>query len=112
MVLASEVSRHNGPMKLIPRSHRFEGPRRLIDFGYFREGVDFSDVPISLIKKHRTSIELCTGKPGDAIFFNTSVFHAVGRADEGERLTATVYFQKISTPRNDFLNSIHPGYHI
>jgi hypothetical protein len=41
--------------------------------------------------KKRNSVELVTGKPGDCVFFNTSVFHATGRADEGERLTVVTY---------------------
>jgi hypothetical protein len=112
MVLADEVTERNGPMKIIPGTHQFSGQRRLLEFNYFSEGADFSDVPISLVKKHREAVELCTGKPGDVVFFNTSAFHATGRADDGERLTATLYFLKLSTPRNKFLDSVHPGYHI
>jgi ectoine hydroxylase-related dioxygenase (phytanoyl-CoA dioxygenase family) len=41
MILASDVGERNGPMKIIPGSHRFEGSRRTIEFSYFREGADF-----------------------------------------------------------------------
>ena len=112
MVLASDVTEANGPMKIIPGSHKLKGSRRLLDFSYFSGGIDFADVPSGLIRKHREAVQLCTGASGDVIFFNTSTFHANGRADEGERLTATTYFLSLSTPRNDFLDSVHPGYPI
>lgn len=112
MVLASHVGERNGPMKIIPGSHRFAGPRQALDFIYYREGIDFCDVSTGLWKKQKKDIRMVTGDPGDCVFFNTSAFHANGRADEGERLTATIYYSSLSTPRNEFLKAFHPGHHI
>lgn len=108
LVLLNDVAEGNGPMLLARRSHVFAGPRRAIDFIYFREGPDFSDVPASLAFAHETVPTI--GKAGDLVLFNTRAFHATGRADAGERVTATLYFASLDTPLNRLLSGHHPGH--
>lgn len=110
LVLLNDVEEGNGPMLLARRSHIFTGQRRAIDFIYFREGPNFSDVPAYVAFEHETVPTV--GKAGDVVLFNTRAFHATGRATEGERLTATLYFGALDTPLNRLLHRYQPGHWI
>lgn len=111
MFLIDPVTSENGPMKIIPKSHKHDFPeRQMIDFSMYAGGPSFGEIPYNVYSKYTDETIELTGEPGDVIFFNTHMFHALGRPFEGHRYTMTMYFAELNTPLNKFLRDFDPGY--
>jgi hypothetical protein len=111
MILIDPVTSENGPMQIVPGTHRFEGQRRMIDFSMYSE-EGFGDIPYHYYNKAKPNTIALTGEPGDVILFNTRTFHAVGRPRSYQRQTLTAYFADLDTPLNKFLRDFNPGHQV
>ena len=106
MVLLGPVDEGNGPMKIIPRSHRNERRSRILDFAFYAQADQYDgEIGYGLIDRMRKDIVLCTGEPGDVFLFNTRAFHCHGRPDVEPRLSSTLYYTHPVTPLNLFFSN-------
>lgn len=108
MVLLDKVGPENGPMQIVPRTHRFQQDRRIIDFACYAAGSDYGDLGYSLYTRYKPQTLQLTGEAGDIVIFDTRCFHAHGRPDQGERMTSTIYYNGLDTPLNRFWDDFTP----
>jgi len=108
MILLDDVTPDKGPMKIVPGTHRFHPERRIMDFGMYAAGLDYGDVSFTLYNRLKDRTVELTGKAGDIFIFDTRAFHAHGRVKNGERMTATLYFNSLDTAPNRFWNDFTP----
>ena len=108
MILLDKVGPENGPMQIVPRTHRFQQDRRMIDFACYAGGSDYGDLSYALYSRYKPQTMQLTGEPGDIYIFDTRCFHAHGRPDAGERMTATIYYNALNTPLNRFWDDFTP----
>ncbi len=113
MILLDDVSSANGPMRVLPGTHKFEGTRRIYDFCNYAEPHHGADPGYNVIKDRLADIVSVEGSAGDAFLFDSKIFHAHGRPVEAERNTATIYYQPPPTPLNLFYRKYQPeGQHV
>lgn len=108
MILLDKVGPENGPMQIVPRTHRFQQDRRMIDFASYAGGSDYGDLGYALYSRYKPQTVKLTGEPGDIFIFDTRCYHAHGRPDAGERMTATIYYNSLNTPLNRFWDDFTP----
>jgi hypothetical protein len=109
MIFLDDVTDGNGPMRLLPGSHRFEGSRRMYDFAIYAEPFHGGDPGYAVIEDRLADIVSAVGKAGDAFLFDTKAFHAHGRPTHGKRSTATLYYTPPDTPLNRFYRRYQPA---
>jgi hypothetical protein len=108
MILLNEVDVENGPMKIVPGTHKWIDKRHMLDFASYAGGQDYGDLSHALSSSYRQQTVLVTGRPGDVVIFDTRAFHAHGRPARGERLTSTIYFNGLNTALNRYLTDFNP----
>ncbi len=108
MIFLDDVNGRNGPMRVLPNTHRFEGSRRIYDFCNYSEPYHGADPGYNVFQDRLAEIVSAEGKAGDAFIFDTKLFHAHGRPSETERNTATIYYQLPATPLNVFYMKYQP----
>jgi Phytanoyl-CoA dioxygenase (PhyH) len=108
MIFLDDVDDRNGPMRVLPNTHRFEGSRRIYDFCNYSEPLHGADPGYNVFQDRLSEIVSAQGKAGDAFIFDTKLFHAHGRPSHAERNTATIYYQLPATPLNVFYMKYQP----
>lgn len=70
LLMLTEVTPENGPLQVIPGSHKGEL------YSHWHDGHFTGQVADSVIDKHCQNPVLCTGKPGSVCFMHTRLLHS------------------------------------
>lgn len=86
MVLTSDCTMENGPLRYKMTSHRIaSAPRKRLYYLMLRFGYSFSSLSLLEYRKIPGKVFFGTGKAGDVIFFDTSGVHSGSRCLSGKR---------------------------
>ncbi len=94
MIYLTDVSIHNGPFQLIPRSHRYLSILKQLIAGDIKWDQDrYSDTEIhQVLSSLNENIHTFNASKGTAILFDGSSIHQGSPIFEGERVTVTNYY--------------------
>jgi len=88
LLFIDDVTLENGPLEVIPGSHR--GPL----YPHWHDGVFTGAVDDAIIEKHRGEIIKCTGRAGSVCLMHASLLHgsAPNLSDQPRTLYITTYY--------------------
>ncbi|MCB9832325.1 MAG: phytanoyl-CoA dioxygenase family protein [Planctomycetes bacterium] len=106
MILLDDVDELNAPFRYRPGTHRALEEKKLLLHHYFSHGIFHCEVTAQNAMAIGTETRVCTGRAGDAVFFDTGGIHSRSVCYEGAREVLNLNFSDLPTAKNRFFEAI------
>jgi hypothetical protein len=106
MIYLTDVDESNGPLEIIPGTHKFSTQRRLSRKGLLSfDKQRLKEDEIEPIEKDQGPRETITGRAGTVVIFESSTLHRGRPIELGERLALTNYYYPKNVKRKEVLDN-------
>lgn len=108
LMYLTDVDESNGPLEIIPGTHKFSTQRRLSRKGLLNFDKQWlSEDEIKLIEKDQGPRVTITGKAGTVVVFESSTLHRGRPIELGERLALTNYYYPENAKRKEIFDNFN-----